>query len=102
MQKRVVVLAFLILIFANSINVLSQENSLKWIPFVWQSDTISGKFVEKAYMYVPVKIDDLPENFTMQLDLGTTDTQFYENSVKPYIAAYPSLAKKLGSYKSYQ
>ncbi len=102
MQKRLAVLAFLILIFANSIDVLSQENSLKWIPFVWQSDTISGKFVEKAYMYVPVKIDDLPENFTMQLDLGTTDTQFYGNSVKPYIAAYPSFAKKLGSYETYQ
>lgn len=102
MQKRLAVLAFLILIFANSIDVLSQENSLKWIPFVWQSDTISGKFVEKAYMYVPVKIDDLPENFTMQLDLGTTDTQFYGNTVKPYIAAYPSFAKKLGSYETYQ
>jgi hypothetical protein len=58
-------------------------------------DTISGKYIEKAYLYIPVKIDDLPHDFTMQLDLGTYGTQFYGNAIRPYLGEYPSLANKL-------
>lgn len=72
---------------------------MEWIPFLWQGDTISGKYIEKMYLYIPVKIEDLPVNFTMQLDLGTMmETQFYENPIMPYLKEYPSLANKLGSF----
>ncbi len=75
----------------------SQKASLEWIPFNWESDTISGKYIEKAYIHIPVRIDDLPHDFTMQFDLGTFGTQFYGNAIKPYLDEYPSLADKLGS-----
>ncbi|MHC1691301.1 MAG: hypothetical protein AB9833_10785 [Bacteroidales bacterium] len=78
----------------------SQKQSLEWIPFNWEGDTISGKYIDKAFIYIPVKIDDLPYDFTMQLDLGTIETQFYENSIKPYLNEFTSLANKLDSIES--
>ncbi|MDL2278305.1 hypothetical protein LJC57_06895 [Parabacteroides sp. OttesenSCG-928-G07] len=72
----------------------SQKSSLEWIPFDWVGDTISGKYVEKAYIYIPVKIEDLPHDFTVQLDLGTYQTLVYGNAINPFLEAYPSLADK--------
>jgi hypothetical protein len=86
-----IALIILFLIFTGC----SQKTSLGWIPFHWVGDTISGKYIEKAYMYIPVKIDDLPYDFTMQFDLGTYGTQFYGNAIQPYLNEYPSLANKL-------
>ncbi len=97
-----VVLSLLIIISSGLSQCYSQEKSLKWIPFQWQGDTISGKYIEKAYIYVPVKIDELPIDFTMQLDLGTTETQFYGNPIKPYLHEYPSLANKLDSMQHHK
>lgn len=78
----------------------SQKQSLEWIPFYWQDDTISGKYVETAYLYIPVKIEDLPQDFSMQFDLGTPFTQFYENALKPYLEQSALLANKLGPLQS--
>lgn len=75
----------------------SQKTSVEWIPFNWVSDTISGKYIEKAYLYIPVKIDGLPHDFTMQFDLGTFGTQFYGDALQSYLDEYPSLANKLGA-----
>lgn len=76
-----------------------QKQAPEWIPFYWESDTISGKYIEKAYLYVPVKIEDLPDNFSMQLDLGTAETQFYGIPLKPYLEKSPVLAGKLGAFE---
>ena len=76
-----------------------RESSLKWIPFFWEGDSISGKYIEKAYLYVPVKIEDLPYDFSMQLDLVTSNTQFYGIPLKPYLSESTSLANKLGDYQ---
>ncbi|MDH6307076.1 hypothetical protein M2459_003777 [Parabacteroides sp. PF5-5] len=91
--KQGVSFVILILILAGC----SQKQSLEWISFNWEGDTISGKYIEKAYLYIPVRIDDLPHDFTMQFDLGTFGTQFYGNAILPYLNEYPSLADKLGS-----
>ena len=80
----------------------SQRESIEWIPFDWKGDTISGKYIEKAYIYIPVKIDNLPCDFTMQLDLGTTETQFYGKTIEPYLEEFPSLASKLDSFQRYK
>lgn len=80
----------------------SQEQSPEWIPFQWESDTTSRKYIERAYLYIPVKIDDLPYDFAMQLDLGTWNTQFYAESIKPYLEESPAFADKLGPFKSAQ
>lgn len=73
----------------------SKKQSLVWIPFNWVSDTISGKYIEKAYLYVPVKIEDWPYDFTMQLDLGTYNSVFYGNSLEPYLEKDTLLLNKL-------
>lgn len=76
------------------------KQSLQWIPFYWEGDTISGKYLERAYLYVPVRIESIPDSFSMQLDLGTMETQFYGNPLKPYLKEYPALADKLGAFES--
>lgn len=86
-------LIILSLVFAGC----SQKSSLKWIPFNWVGDTISGQYIDKAFLYIPVKIEDLPHDFIMQFDLGTHSTQFYGNTLQPYLDEYPSLTNKLGS-----
>lgn len=72
----------------------SQKQSIEWIPFNWEGDSISGKYIEKAYLYIPVKIEDLPCDFTMQLDLGVEQTVFYGNSIDSYLEEFTSLADK--------
>lgn len=83
-------LIILLLIFTGCV----QKPSLNWIPFKWEGDTISGKYIEKAFIYVPVKIEDLSSNFTMQLDLGTEQTVFYGKTINPYLKESLSLADK--------
>lgn len=72
----------------------SQKQSLEWFPFNWEGDTISGKYIDKAFLFVPVKIDNLPHEFTMQLDLAMGQTVFYGNSIDPYLEECTSLADK--------
>jgi len=88
--KQGIALVFLFFIFLGC----SQEQSLGWVPFNWESDIISGKYIEKAYIYVPVKIENIPYDFTMQLDLGTDQTVFYGNTINPYLEKFTSLADK--------
>ncbi|WP_106829967.1 hypothetical protein [Parabacteroides pacaensis] len=84
---------FLIILLFVSVSCL-QKQSLEWFPFNWEGDTISGKYIEKAFLYIPVKIDNLPHEFTMQLDLAMGQTVFYGNSIDPYLKEYASLADK--------
>ena len=69
----------------------------EWIPFTWESGYEWGKYIEKMTIYIPVTIDNLPYNFTMQFDLGTSYSGFYVNSLKPFLEKYPSLKNKLDS-----
>lgn len=60
------------------------------------------KIYRKGVYICSRKIDELPTDFTMQLDLGTTETQFYGNPIKPYLYEYPSLANKLDSMQHHK
>ncbi|RHJ95357.1 hypothetical protein DW095_02775 [Bacteroides sp. AM07-16] len=90
MRKQGILFILLLLICTGC----SQKQSLNWISFNWEGDTISGRYIEKAFIYVPVKIENLPCDFTMQLDLGTDQTLFYGNSIEPYLEEFTSLADK--------
>lgn len=92
--KRGVISIILVLLFMGC----SPKQSLEWIPFNWVGDTISGRYIEKAYIYIPVKIDNLPYDFTMQFDLGTSKTVFYQKALDSYLAEYPFLANKLVAF----
>ena len=77
----------------------SSEN-IEWIPFTWTSVNLSGRNIEKVSMNIPVRIDDLPYKFTMQFDLGAVTTNFYGNSLNPFLEKYPLLNNKLDTTKT--
>jgi len=96
-MKKVGIL-LLLSILATSCLQKSSHN-LEWISFSWVSDSVSGKYIEKLAIRIPVIIDDLPYRFTMQLDLGAVTTEFYGKTLKPFIDKYPSLNNKLDTTK---
>ena len=50
-HKQGITFVLLLLIFTSR----TQQPSLQWIPFSWEGDTISGIYIEKAFLNVPVK-----------------------------------------------
>ena len=89
-HKQGITFVLLLLVFTSC----SRKPSLQWIPFSWEGDTISGIYIEKAFLNVPVKIENLPYEFTMQFDLGTYNSVFYGNTFAPYLKEAPSLMNK--------
>lgn len=66
-----------------------------WIPFKWVGDSVAGKYFDKLAMTVPVRIENLPHKFEMQLDLGAVTTVVYGNTIRPYLDKYELLQSKL-------
>ena len=92
-------ISIVVLLFVSTLTAGAQD--LKWIPFKWTSDTISGKYFEKSSIVIPVKIDHIPANFNMQFDLGAVRTVIYGRSIEPYLAAYPELKNKIDTTKKF-
>lgn len=89
--------AILLLLF--SFAASAQE--VKWIPFRWTGDTISGKYFDRSAIVIPVSIENIPARFNMQFDLGAVRTVIYGNSIAPYLDAYPELEKKIDPSKTF-
>ena len=68
---------------------------LPWMQFIWEGDSLAGRYFDKAGISIPIKIDDLPYDFTAQLDLGAVHTVFYGKSLAPYLKMFPALENKL-------
>ncbi len=68
---------------------------LPWMRFVWEGDSLAGRYFDKVGMSIPIKIENLPYNFTAQLDLGAVHTVFYGRPLTPYLEMFPDLQKKL-------
>jgi len=96
-MKKILIFLFLGILIRSCSQKSSQN--LEWIPFVWESGSDWGKYIEKMAINIPVTIDELPYKFTMQLDLGTYTTGFYIHSLKPFLEKYPSLKNKLDTSK---
>jgi hypothetical protein len=90
-------IAFLIILST----ITANAQDIKWIPFKWAGDTISGRYFDKSSIVIPVKIDNIPTNFTMQFDLGAVKTVVYGNSIQPYLAIYPDLKNKIDTSKNF-
>lgn len=82
-------------------NIAAKAQEIKWIPFEWNGETISGKYFDKFSMAIPVEIDNIPANFNMQFDLGAVKTVIYGNAFLPYLDAYPGLKNKIDSSKKF-
>jgi hypothetical protein len=86
MRKNLFLLPFLLL----SLSGYSQQ--LEWIPFKWVEDDQIGN---KSAIIIPVTIDDLPDKFDMQFDLGADVSIFRGNTIDPYLKKNESLREKL-------
>ena len=51
-HKQGITFVLLLLVFTSC----SRKPSLQWIPFSWEGDTISGIYIEKAFLNVPEHI----------------------------------------------
>jgi len=89
--------AILLLLFS----LTAGAQDVKWIPFHWTGDTISGKYFDKSAIVIPVSIENIPARFNMQFDLGAVRTVLYGNSIAPYLEAYPALEKKIDPSKTF-
>ena len=78
------------------------NSSLPWIQFTWHSETLNGRFIDKAAMYVPITINQMPYAFDAQFDLGATSTMIYEKTFAPYLAQAPDLQKKINVKRTIQ
>src|ERR1035437_4253068 len=50
--------------------------------FYWCSDTISGRYIGKSGMLVPLQIDTIEGDYYAQFDLGASASVLYENGIK--------------------
>ena len=60
----------------------SKKQQLNWIPFIWAGDSISEKHIEKAFIYIPIQLENSLYQYTMQFDLGTPKSVFYERPIQ--------------------
>ena len=81
--------------------IATNAQDLKWIPFKWTGDSISGKYFDKSSIVIPVKIENIPASFNMQFDLGAVRTVIYGNPIQPYLAVYPELKSKIDTSKKF-
>ena len=61
----------------NTFKVFSEPKEIVYSEIIWKSDSIQNMLVEKAFFFVPVKIEGIRENLYMQFDTGIPETCFY-------------------------
>lgn len=61
----------------NTFKVFSEPKEIVYSEIIWKSDSIQNMLVEKAFFFVPVKIEGIKENLYMQFDTGISETCFY-------------------------
>jgi hypothetical protein len=85
----------IVLLFLFFIANLALGQKLDWIPFNWNGDSVSGRYIDKLYITIPVSIENLPHKFNMQFDLGAKTTMVYGKSFEPYAQMYPQVLNKI-------
>lgn len=84
-----------------AILITSCTQQLQWIPFNWEGAQLGDKYFDKSAIFIPVSIDGIPHEFSMQLDLGAVRTNFYGKSLNAYLEAYPDFKQKIDSTKAF-
>jgi hypothetical protein len=67
--------------------------------FYWAADSINGRYMDKAAMYIPLQIDTIKGNYFAQFDLGSNGSVLYENNAKTIFNAHPQLRMRIDSMK---
>ncbi|WP_282126591.1 hypothetical protein [Marinifilum flexuosum] len=85
----------LVFIIAALVLLLNKANGQEFAEFKWVNDSVSGRYIEKLAILLPVQIDNLPNRFLMQLDLGSNQTVIRGNTIGSFYQKYPDLKSKL-------
>lgn len=85
----------LVFIIAALVLLLNEANGQKFAEFKWVNDSVSGRYIEKLAILLPVQIENLSNRFLMQLDLGSTQTVIRGNTIGSFYQKYPELKSKL-------
>lgn len=101
MIKKFLLAAYLIFTLSDLFGQ-SKFEDLPWIGFNWQSGEINGRYFDKLAITIPLKIDNIPQSFEAQFDLGADLTMLYENSMKPYFEKYSNLSDKKTDEEGFQ
>lgn len=100
MSKRTYVIAFFMLLsFFSGLSAQSTRQlkkkatteNIPWISFKWVGDSIGNRYFDKAYINIPLKIENLPYQFDAQFDLGAFATIIYGKSITHYTSFSPNL-----------
>ena len=77
------------------------EDELDWMKFMWVGDSLGSQYFDKTRIYLPVNVQGIPYDFTLQFDLGLNVTLVYEPSIRPYLTLYPTIEQKLDTASAY-
>jgi hypothetical protein len=77
--------------------VMAEENY--HIPLVWSGDSINSKWDPYAALLIPVRLENCPDEYYMQFDLGSPNTILYMDELKDISARYPSVGPFTNSTK---
>ncbi|PXY02269.1 hypothetical protein DF185_06375 [Marinifilum breve] len=89
---RIRILVFVTLALAFMQNEMKAQ---EFAEFKWVNDSVSGRYIEKLAILLPVQIENLPNRFLMQLDLGSTQSVIRGNTIGSFYQKYPDLKRKL-------
>lgn len=67
----------------------------RWVPVQWEELTLGGHRFDRAALYVPVRLNGLPETYYLQLDTGAPATMLYERPLAQIAEAHPALGGRL-------
>lgn len=67
------------------------NEGIPWIKFKWVGDSMGNRYFDKAYINIPVRIEDLPYKFDAQFDLGAFATVIYGKPITHYTSFSPHL-----------
>lgn len=56
---------------------------IAWIPFVWEADSLGGRYYDKLGIKIPITINDSIDQFA-QFDLGANTDMLYESTLAEY------------------
>ncbi|HEX8314529.1 MAG TPA: hypothetical protein VF609_06040 [Flavisolibacter sp.] len=74
-----------------TITSLRNDKEIPWARFYWGGADLNGKRYDRMYMFVPVKIEGLPYNFSLQFDLGDPYTELYEKNMQSVFIRHPRM-----------
>jgi hypothetical protein len=69
--------------------------SQNWIPFQWEGDSIGKTYFDKAWISIPISLNELPYKFKMQFDLGAVHSTLYENNIQDLLIKHPDLKQHI-------